>query len=908
MRNQSSMTLREKIWSVFVRTGRRNGLLRMGILAVAAVYLFCYHLYRNVKRVSAMRYACLFCAGMLAMNCVYAPVRIWAEEQENASETEPDQGKKPGGLKIAITGPDASIVEGYQDTVPYRIKLTNPEDGIDLNLKVRTSGFGDVYVLVMNEETGEEEEVLVYRHLEKEDPESGDAEEPGDEGEDPESGDAEEPGDEGEDPESGDTEEPGDTEEDPESGDTEEDPESGDAEEPGDEGEDPEAGDTESEPEEGNTETDSESGGTEEDPENAGDTEEDPEEGNAETDPEAGDTENAGEPKDDSEEGNTETAGEPEDDSEEGNTEIAGEPETEASEGNLPELLGEPGVDPLEIQGEGETPESLDESVIMRLARGESLSYVVRIPTGLPAGEYTETVIFQAEELSDPIKRSISFIVESADKVEVQPPTETDPSGKEDGGDLEEGEQPPVETDPSGQEGNGDLEEGEQQPPTETDPSEKEDGGDPEEGEQPPTESEDPSEKEDGGDPEEGEQPPTESEDPSEQDGDGGDLEEGEQPPTESDSEGEEGEENDGLGEEPALNAMFEVVSREGGYYMGNTFFVMSTAVYELKVDTSAVAALFCNLNGESFELPVLDGYASFTVPETFNGTIGFYALGQDGSVTEELTEYVIAEKTAPSLEYENVDPSSDGTWAVHVILEDCGEVISGLSDVECVVDGVAYTEYTPNVFGKVLLCSGEEVVSGFSFDIPLQDNEIHTIEIIASDNVGNVLNQSFRVNAPQTDVISVVLPTSFGMAIFPHASNGNIWGEDIVVANQSEFPVEVTLKSAQVNIDHAMSSVKDAKLNLGLKLHGNRNSVLELQEGYSMPETCFVLEPRNPDTDAVALQNDLSEKTVLSGDYAIANIRGTIAKGSEDMWKDGDITVALTFTFRKVEESEEED
>ena len=879
MRNQSSMTLREKIWSVFVRAGRRNGLLRMGILAVAAVYLFCYHLYRNVKRVSAMRYACLFCAGMLAMNCVYAPVRIWAEEQENASETEPDQGKKPGGLKIAITGPDASIVEGYQDTVPYRIKLTNPEDGIDLNLKVRTSGFGDVYVLVMNEETGEEEEVLVYRHLEKEDPESGDAEEPGDEGEDPE------------------------------------------------------AGDTESEPEEGNTETDSESGGTEEDPENAGDTEEDPEEGNAETDPEAGDTENAGEPKDDSEEGNTETAGELEENSsEEGNIEAAGEPETEASEGNLPELLGEPGVDPSETQEEGETPESLDESVIMRLARGESLSYVVRIPTGLPAGEYTETVIFQAEELSDPIKRSISFVVGSADKVEEQPPTETDPSGKEDGGDLEEGEQPPVETDPSGQEGNGDLEEGEQQPPTETDPSEKEDGGDPEEGEQPPTESEDPSEQDgDGGDPEEGEQPPTESEDPSEQDGDGGDpeegeqpstetedpseqdgdggdLEEGEQPPTESDSEGEEGEENDGPGEEPALNAMFEVVSREGGYYMGNTFFVMSTAVYELKVDTSAVAALFCNLNGASFELPVLDGYASFTVPETFNGTIGFYALGQDGSVTEELTEYVIAEKTAPSLEYENVDPSSDGTWAVHVILEDCGEVISGLSDVECVVDGVAYTEYTPNVFGKVLLCSGEEVVSGFSFDIPLQDNEIHTIEIIASDNVGNVLNQSFRVNAPQTDVISVVLPTSFGMAIFPHASNGNIWGEDIVVANQSEFPVEVTLKSAQVNIDHAMSSVKDAKLNLGLKLHGNRDSVLELQEGYSMPETCFVLEPRNPDTDAVALQNDLSEKTVLSGDYAIANIRGTIAKGSEDMWKDGDITVALTFTFRKVEEPEEED
>ncbi|MCM1106126.1 MAG: hypothetical protein NC355_04195 [Blautia sp.] len=802
------------IWCVLVRAGRRNAVLRAGILAVLAVYLFCYHLFKNAKEVSVLRYACLFCAAMLALNCVKTPMRVWALEPEEVSEAGQEPDEAPARLEITITGPDSPIIEGYQDTIPYRIELANPEDGIDMSeVEVLTADLCDVYALVLNEETGLEEEVLVYHHpqegeeTEKSEPAAGESQ-------------PEKPGATG-------TEEA-----------IEGEPE---AEEPGETG-------------------------TGEAVEGEPDAEK----------PGATGTEEAIEGEPDAEKPGETGTGEA----------IEGEPEGENPDEAIEEKpgaekTGETGADGI-IGGEPE------ETVTMSLPRGETLSFVVRIPTGLSAGEYTETVIIQAAELEEPVKRSISFVVGSADQGGEN--TEL-PSGTPSGGTAGEGT-----------------------------PNEGTEEGIPNAGAEEGTPN--------AGEEDAGEMIP---EEPAEE-GSEGESEESGASEEEEDTEGEEGsEEEEPEEEEPVPGPQMEVVSREGGYYMGNTFFAMSTAVYELTVDAATVSALFCDLNGEVFELPLSNGYASFTLPEIYNGAIRFYTLGLDGSVTAEMTEYVIAEKTVPSLDYTNVTSPTDGTSAVRVYLEDTGEIISGLNNIECMVDGLSYTEYTPNAFGRVLLCSGEEVVSGVSFDIPLQDDEIHTVEIVAADNAGNILEQSFRVHASQMDVVSVVLPTSFAMTIFPYASNGNIWGEDIVVANQSEFPVEVMLKSTQIDIDHTLpenkiikssvpvgnaleqpidltqqpdNNIKDAKLNLNLKMFGEENSVLELQEGYSMPGTRFVLEPGNPDTDAAALQNDPNEKSVISGDYAIVNIRGMIAEGSEYMWKDGDIAVALTFTFRRLEET----
>ncbi|MCM1282794.1 MAG: hypothetical protein NC242_04020 [Roseburia sp.] len=817
------------IWCVLVRAGRRNAVLRAGILAVVAVCLFCYHLFKNAKEVSGLRYACLFCAGMLTLNCVRTPMRVWALEPEEVSEAVQEPDEAPARLEITITGPDSPIIEGYPETIPYRIELANPEDGMDMSaVEVQTADLCDVYALMRNEETGLEEEVLVYHHPQ--------------EGEETEGSGAAEGDPRPENPVETGGEKPTDEESQPE------------AEEPGETGTEEVA---EGEPGDGNPVETGEEESAEEEPgdENPGET----------------GTEEAAE--EEPGDGNPVETGEEE--------AIEGEPE-----GEKPEETG--GEEPAEGESRPE------ETLTMSLPRGETLSFVVRIPTGLLAGEYTETVIIQAAELEEPVKRSISFVVGSAD----QAGENTDiSSGTPSGGATGEGT--PNEGTEEGTPGVG----------AEEEPSKG-------------------AEEEDTGEaiPEEPEEEGSEGE--AEE---SGALEEEED--TEGEEDGEEGsEEEEPEEEEPVPGPQMEVVSREGGYYMGNTFFAMSTAVYELTVDAAAVSALFCDLNGEAFELPLSNGYASFTLPEIYNGVIRFYTLGLDGNVTAEMTEYVIAEKTVPVLDYVNVISPTDGTSAVRVSLEDSGEIISGLNNVECKVDGIPYTEYAPNVFGKVLLCSGEEVVSGFSFDIPLQDDEIHTIEIIVADNVGNILEQSFRVHASQMDVVSVVLPTSFAMTIFPYASNGNIWGEDIVVANQSEFPVEVTLKSTQIDIDHTLpenkiikssvpvgnvleqpidltkqedGSIKDAKLNLNLKMFGRKNSVLELQEGYSMPGTRFVLEPGNPDTNAAALQSDPNEKSVISGDYAIVNIRGTIAEGSEYMWKDGDIAVALTFTFRRLEETE---
>lgn len=130
-------------------------------------------LYKKVKTVSARRYVCLFCAGMLVLNSVGIPVCVWALDQENASEMEQepdqnqdqDQSAASAKLEVKVAAPDLPIIEGYQDTISYEITLINPENGVDLtNLAGFASKYCDVYTCVTDEETGTEEEVLVYCH------------------------------------------------------------------------------------------------------------------------------------------------------------------------------------------------------------------------------------------------------------------------------------------------------------------------------------------------------------------------------------------------------------------------------------------------------------------------------------------------------------------------------------------------------------------------------------------------------------------------------------------------------------------------------------------------------------------------------------------------------------------------
>ena len=924
------------------------------------------------KNRSSLRYASLFCAGILVLNSVRTPVYVWAWEQGEVSEAETEPGAEAGRLEIAMTGPSVPIIEGYSEAEPYKIQITNPADGVDLSgFEVWTTNYCDVYALVMNEETGTEQEILLY-HC----PESwnegleflgspNNSEEPDNQDDL-----------QGENADSPDTSEKPDPPNDVDS--TESNGESEDTDLTEDAGS---AGSTSgSEDTEDSNEADVSGAETPKLPEDigsAGSTGESDGTGSAGSVDKTEDTGSAGSIGESDGTGSAGSVDKPEGTDSVGGIGESEKPEDPGKEDiSEPENPEEPSDEDVSEPDEEGTQDNVDGTFETYLASGESRSYLMRIPTGLPAGEYTETIIFQASELEEPLKRSVSFVIQSANN-------EGEDTDASSGEASSEGtaEDQPSDGGTGGQPSDGSIEDSPLAGGTEDQPSDGDSKDDPsagDTGDQPSDDSaeggssagntgDQPSDGATEDDPLAGNTEEGTSDGDTEEEGSGdsaADEDSGEFVPDEpveeddgelpdvpelseeesgneetdvTEEEGEKSEEEDGKDEESEESAEvipLEVISREGGNYIGDTFFAMSAVVYELIVDSAAVSALYCDLNGTINEIPISDGTASFTLPDTYNGTVRFYTLGLDGSIMEEITEYVVAESTVPTLNYENVTSPEDETSAVHVSIEDCGDIISGLNYVNCMVDGVPYTEYTTNVFGTILLCSGEEAVSGLSFDIPLLDDEVHTIDVSAADNAGNLLEQSFRVHAAPVDVVSVVLPTSFGMTIYPYASNGNIWGDDIVIANQSEFPVEVTLQSAQVHIDHTLpedmimkstipvgntveqpidltqledDTVKDAFLNLNLKMLGDQNSVLELEEGYSTPGNQFVLEPKNPDTDFVAIQSDPSEKSVTSGDYAIVNVRGTIAEGSESMWKDGDIAVSLTFTFQKLQESADE-
>ena len=65
---------------------------------------------------------------------------------------------------------------------------------------------------------------------------------------------------------------------------------------------------------------------------------------------------------------------------------------------------------------------------------------------------------------------------------------------------------------------------------------------------------------------------------------------------------------------------------------------------------------------------------------------------------------------------------------------------------------------------------------------------------------------------------------------------------------------------------------------------------------------TTFVLQPKTGETVYEELQTKKIHEEVERADYAIVNLRGMVTEESTHMWKDGDLTASLVFTFRKLE------
>ena len=172
--------------------------------------------------------------------------------------------------------------------------------------------------------------------------------------------------------------------------------------------------------------------------------------------------------------------------------------------------------------------------------------------------------------------------------------------------------------------------------------------------------------------------------------------------------------------------------------------------------------------------------------------------------------------------------------------------------------------------------------------------------------------------------VFSITLPTTFEIPMFSTDEGIEVMSEDVVLCNEGDFPVDVTVSRVEVsvkrrlpestvrqvmmpvdgNITHDLvEEAKQCDLSLRLLLDGQDAQERPAPEGVMENAAVFTLAAKQLGTDAEQLMEDRFADQVDSPDYAILNFRGTATDGTGFTWEKGDLKAKIVFSFAKHEE-----
>jgi hypothetical protein len=262
----------------------------------------------------------------------------------------------------------------------------------------------------------------------------------------------------------------------------------------------------------------------------------------------------------------------------------------------------------------------------------------------------------------------------------------------------------------------------------------------------------------------------------------------------------------------------------------------------------------------------------------------------------------VVNECEAPKLLWEvNPDDSNE----IFIYMEESGEVRSGIGEIQVWSDGekVLLDEYKSVETG--LLSTGKNVVvlAEGILRLPIGD---HEIEVAVSDNAGNIAMETFAVEIRPDDLINVVLPTTFYLGIQPYGEGDRqIYSEDIVVENKSDFPIDVDVRSVDVWVN---KEIPEDAIRTGAMETGT-DTVYDLT---SVEKTCNLNmysewgeEERNYDLQEGA-NTGFDEMVVETNSSATISFSGSLGENSATLWRDGDLRITVLFTFAKHESEEE--
>ena len=299
-------------------------------------------------------------------------------------------------------------------------------------------------------------------------------------------------------------------------------------------------------------------------------------------------------------------------------------------------------------------------------------------------------------------------------------------------------------------------------------------------------------------------------------------------------------------------------------------------------------------------ETPLAPGIIPTTNPEDSEN-----ADPADKKASEEVNSTYYQDQQKPEISYERIE-KEDGQYA-HITVSDPGDNASGIKDCQITVDGENRSLSETAVLMS-LLPDGQETVVKLEYEIPLDGDILHEIQVQVTDNAGNVASELISMKAVN-DVIEVIIPASFNITIWPYGEKDRqIYSDDIVICNQSNFPVDISITDVSLTVEHSLPDdfqdidgiSKDCNVSLQLCQMNLEPINLLLNEGNNGNIASFSLSAKQEGTDPQQLLQTQPVDTITNPDFAVFRLFGNVSEGSESVWQNGDLKVRLTFEFHK--------
>lgn len=272
-------------------------------------------------------------------------------------------------------------------------------------------------------------------------------------------------------------------------------------------------------------------------------------------------------------------------------------------------------------------------------------------------------------------------------------------------------------------------------------------------------------------------------------------------------------------------------------------------------------------------------------VSDNFYGQIIASGFDAGGNRSEPVSGCFLVENRAPQIRFSQ-DDFCTAPYTFWVDIGETGDIVSGIRDVTCTVNGQPYEITNLAMLEKTLLDEELEVPTGCEFSIPFAEEGDYSVVVTVTDNAGNTATEEKLVQVTKPELISVFMPEKFAIHIDPQRLSGKeqIYSDDITLKNDSDFDVQVTVKKVEVLIKDDVSDTgirKDCDLYMIAPDTGEK---IPLKKGENRNVYSYCLKK--------GVQDDMGKLRFV----------GDTTEGSEAMWEDSDVVIRMDLGFSKME------